>query len=121
MCRNVAAYSYINQLVYLVVKVSVRLKLYNVPANWFRTGFIQELPGVPFFHQDGPFRSDMWLPHSVCSTHYSQRLVSLANGSSRVVNICISACNPCWAPWRCSVLSVVAAANSSSSRSNGWP
>jgi len=56
MCRNVAAYSYINQLVYLVVKVSVRLKLYNVPALVeLSSGGLLEHQHAPFFHQDVPF------------------------------------------------------------------
>src|SRR5215471_3028682 len=68
--RNSGIVDELYQLVYFPPQLSARLKLHNVPAPFIGIGRVLELPGVPLPHQDMPFRSHMWLHHSVASTCY---------------------------------------------------
>ena len=58
-----------DEFVYLLAKLSARIKLHNVPVNFTAAISLLEQPGASFFHQDMSFRSLMWLHHSVVSTH----------------------------------------------------
>src|SRR5947208_17080924 len=52
-----------DEFVYLLAKLSARIKLHNVPVSFTAAISLLEQPGASFFHQDMSFRSLMWLDH----------------------------------------------------------
>src|SRR2546423_11365780 len=56
-----------DEFVYLLAKLSARLKLHNVPVGFTAATSLLEQPGASFFHQDMSFRSLMWLHNSFIS------------------------------------------------------
>src|SRR5213080_4810089 len=58
-----------DEFVYLLAKLSARIKLHNVPFSFTTAISLLENPGASFFHQNISFRRLMWLHHSVVSTH----------------------------------------------------
>src|SRR6266699_5288392 len=50
-----------DEFVYLLAKLSARIKLHNVPVSFTTAISLLEQPGASFFHQDISFRSLMWL------------------------------------------------------------